>query len=86
MKPVDINPERIVLAGSDNKIAKPLDYVLSRIDLKENEYLLIKVGTHMVERLDEIKRVIDLVFKREGDRVFIFVDGDISFEKATFQK
>ena len=86
MNPIEFNPDNLSLAGDDKKIVQRLDFILSRIELKENEYLLIKLGKHMIPIIKDIRYIVSQVFKEHGDKVLVYVDGDISFEKVTFNK
>lgn len=86
MKPLEINPLLIKPADDEidgPKILQRADLVWSKMELKQGEYLLIKIPRHMVNYTKDISELVDHVFKRDADRVLLFVEGDIEITKVT---
>lgn len=84
MNPLQVNP--LGLSGvQEKKIVQRADIVWSKMKLEPGEYLLVKVADHARPILNEIHAMVDHCFKKEGDRVIVFCEGDISFEKVKFE-
>ena len=66
----------------ENKILQRPDVVWSKIKLEENEVLMVKVSKHMRPMFDDIKNMLDTVFKGKSHKVILFLDGDMEFYKA----
>ena len=83
---LEFNKEKMVhVAGpldAQPKLMQRADLVWSRMKLEEGEVLLVKVGKHMTPALEEIRYQLELCFKEYGDRVLLFVDGDVDFTKV----
>lgn len=80
--PDNLKPADPIIDGP--KILQRADVVWSKIELKQHEYLLVKVSAHLSDQMDDIKELIDHCFKRDNDKVLIYIDGDIEFSKVTF--
>ena len=81
---IELNSNRIEPACPDidgPKLLQRADIIWSRLRLEANEVLLVKVSRHMASNIDSIKDLMDQIFKREGDRVVLYVDGDIEFTR-----
>jgi hypothetical protein len=81
---IEINPQGLKPANpvlDASKILQRADLVWSRMKLEPNEILLVKVSKHMAPMMGDIKDLMDHVFKREGDRVIVYLDGDIEFTR-----
>ncbi len=88
MNPLEINPQHLHPACPEidgPKVLQRPDLVWSRMKLEPGEYLLVKVSNHAAPIVNDIKAMIDSVFKREGDRVILFMEGDLTFEKVSFK-
>ena len=89
MNPLELNSDRLKPADpviDGPKIMQRADIVWSKMQLEPGEYLLVKVGRHAAPALEQIHAMVNDCFKKEGDRVIVFVDGDVSFEKVNFKQ
>lgn len=88
MNPIEFNKSKIKPASERDapKILERADILLKRTKLEPGEILLIKVSKHMMPHFNDIKNIIDSVFKNESDRVLVYIDGDVTFEKVSFIK
>ena len=65
-----------------DKLLQRPDVVWSKMDFNENEVLMVKVSKHMAPMFDDIKNMLDTVFKSKRQKVILFIDGDLEFYKA----
>lgn len=84
MKPHDPNKTNLKLVtppGAPEQILQRADLVWSRMKLEAGEVLLIKMGEHLRPVQNDVKAMVDHIFKREGDRVLLYFEGDLEFIK-----
>lgn len=79
-----LNKKNLKPALEEFKIQQRADVVWSRMTLEPNEVLLVKVAPHMSAYIRDIGEMLTHIFKKQGagDRIVVFQDGDISFEKV----
>lgn len=89
MHPLDLNKLKFEPGWEPrdgSRILQKADAAWSKLKLEHGEVLLVKVAKHMIPQMQEIKGIIDSVFKREGDKVLIFAEGDVEFAKVDMRE
>lgn len=66
-----------------NNVLQRADVVWSKMELKEDEVLFIKVSLGAAANIESISDMIDAAFGRRRHQVLVFLDGTLEITKST---